>query len=602
MTQQQRPPDTERAATTARRRELAAWLGTALLHLVVVYTASERFPFVLLELPLLALLTWAASRQFIAPALPLSFASAICYLLAEPAVAFSPALWLCLVPQLLLVASEHRRPILFLQGLWTGWIIASGIYAWVWPAAGEFFDRNWTQTTPIFLVLTLLVALQLAAFFPLLSLLRDWTRWPLGVIAPGLYVIVEHFVSLPTSIPLPLGLVFHPLLLQTLELAGVAGVTLLVASASAALYEAFVAFRTGNRRRGASAFAIATAIIGAQVGYGIARMDSTPASDAPSITVAMIQPVSPLKVSNSDAATQQRVSAKLKELSLKALEPRDGKRPDVLFWPEGAAHFAQRTPEFNPPYRQALVDVQTLTSTTLVVHNIQFFRETTSGKVGYQSAITVVEPVGHARADYHKVILFPFGEYLPFEQTVPILRKWFPQARNIKRGDNAQPLDGPGAPFAPLICYEALFPAHVRTLARGDVGYIAVLTNDRWYGVRQQPPQHLAFSILRAIENRKPLVRSANSGISAIIRADGVIADRASTPVMEETILRGTITPRFGSTLYNRAGDFLPRWILGPAYALLFLLAGIRRAATPNPPPKPTPARKQRARRNPDSP
>ena len=300
----------------------------------------------------------------------------------------------------------------------------------------------------------------------------------------------------------------------------------------------------------------------------------------PYVDIAMIQPVAPLKVRNTDVRLQEEIAAELKRLSLKAFEAEE-RRPDLLIWPEGAGPFASRTPEFNPAYMRAVVDVQRATSTTLLVQDVEFTRMPGTGKVRYYSTVSLIEPVGRSVESYRKNILMPLSEYLPLERTFPFLRKWFPEARSILPGEIASPLHAPGGPVAPLICYEVLFPDYVRHLVSKGCRYIVNLTNDRWYGVRQQPKQHLGMAVLRAVENRKPIARATNSGISAFIDARGVIAPGNQSPVMKKTILRGRLYPRTGYTFFTRHGDILHRWLLTPLYFVLCIYAFIisRRSA-----------------------
>ena len=171
----------------------------------------------------------------------------------------------------------------------------------------------------------------------------------------------------------------------------------------------------------------------------------------------------------------------------------------------------------------------------------------------------------------------PFSEYLPLERTFPFLRRLLPDARSVQAGKYPEPLNTPGGAIAPLICYEVLFSGYVRRLVRQGSLYIVNLTNDRWYGARQQPIQHLGMTVPRAIENRRSIARCTNSGISAFIDARGVVDDKNRTMVMERTILRSSLALRGGTTIYCRHGDILHRWILTPLYIFLFLYGFVRR-------------------------
>jgi apolipoprotein N-acyltransferase len=120
-------------------------------------------------------------------------------------------------------------------------------------------------------------------------------------------------------------------------------------------------------------------------------------------------------------------------------------------------------------------------------------------------------------------------------------------------GPGPATLDVPGAPGAsPLICYEAIFPG--RTDSRRRPGWIVNVTNDAWFGLTSGPYQHFASARLRAVEEGVPLVRAANTGITAVVDAYGRVTARfpiMATGILDAELPRATIQP----TLYTRLGD-----------------------------------------------
>ncbi len=132
---------------------------------------------------------------------------------------------------------------------------------------------------------------------------------------------------------------------------------------------------------------------------------------------------------------------------------------------------------------------------------------------------------------YDKVHLVPFGEYLPFEEMLTALG--ITQLTHVNAGfasGNEKPLmtAGNAPPFMPLICYEAIFPGWVAGSESGRPGWLLNLTNDAWFGTSTGPYQHLHQARMRAIEEGLPLIRSANTGISAVIDPYGRIARKIS--------------------------------------------------------------------------
>ncbi|MBO9666786.1 MAG: apolipoprotein N-acyltransferase [Bdellovibrio sp.] len=137
---------------------------------------------------------------------------------------------------------------------------------------------------------------------------------------------------------------------------------------------------------------------------------------------------------------------------------------------------------------------------------------------------------------YLKTNLLAFGEYLPFSETFPILLKWLPFISNFGRGQGpiamTWPLHGETIHLGGQICYEGLDAAFSRGLAEKNVDVLVNVTNDSWFGKPFEPNQHMYMTLARAIETRRPLIRSTNTGISTAILANGDIQQRS--PVYQE--------------------------------------------------------------------
>ncbi len=194
------------------------------------------------------------------------------------------------------------------------------------------------------------------------------------------------------------------------------------------------------------------------------------------------------------------------------------------------------------------------------------------------NSILVMDKNGNVTATYDKRRLVPFGEFLPFEGILgPLgIRKLVPIPLSFSAGKVTAPISIAGLPsFRPLICYEAIFPLTMPAAGLRPK-WIVNVTNDAWFGSSAGPVQHLEQARFRAIEEGLPLVRAANTGISAIIDARGKVLKRLETGAV------GTLTaplPRpAGNTAYGRCGDVL--------YALLIAgLLGVAVADAKKAPP-----------------
>ena len=186
------------------------------------------------------------------------------------------------------------------------------------------------------------------------------------------------------------------------------------------------------------------------------------------------------------------------------------------------------------------------------------------------NSIYVIDHDGSVVSVYDKVHLVPFGEYLPFQDWMEKLG--FVQLTKVQGGfipgTRRVAMDIPNAPRAlPLICYEAIFPEDVVT--RDDrPGWIVNLTNDGWFGFSSGPYQHLQQARVRAIEQGLPVVRAANTGISAVIDPLGRVVARLDLGI--EGVLDSTLPAAITPTVYARAGD-LPAAIVLAAALLLVL-------------------------------
>jgi apolipoprotein N-acyltransferase len=199
-----------------------------------------------------------------------------------------------------------------------------------------------------------------------------------------------------------------------------------------------------------------------------------------------------------------------------------------------------------------------------------------SAAAGIHGSALLTAASGRILGTYDKMVLVPFGEYIPFGDTFPALYSLAPTATGrFLPGKSRDPLPFGKYLLSVNICYEDIFPGQVRSLMRGGPGRripdaIFNLTNDSWYGNTTEPIEHLALASFRSIEHRRSLVRSTNTGISAFVDPVGRIVTRSGVWTRETLVDR--VPMMQGGTLYALAGDWLG-WLCG-----LLSLAGIGRA------------------------
>ncbi len=192
----------------------------------------------------------------------------------------------------------------------------------------------------------------------------------------------------------------------------------------------------------------------------------------------------------------------------------------------------------------------------------------------YFNTVQAYDSSGEILTGYAKHHLVPFGEYVPF-------RGWLPIARlteglgDFTPGPGPRTLALPGAPLvAVAICYEIIFPGHVvDVLFRPD--WIFNATNDAWFGTSIGPEQHLAAARMRAVEEGLPVVRAANTGISAIIDANGDVVARLDTG--ETGVIDASLPGARAPTPYARFGDWTMLVLIVASWSLVYSFGLVRR-------------------------
>jgi len=169
---------------------------------------------------------------------------------------------------------------------------------------------------------------------------------------------------------------------------------------------------------------------------------------------------------------------------------------------------------------------------------------------------------------YDKRHLVPFGEYIPLRSVLFFLSKLTAGEEDFSTGPGPALFRVGDRPVAASVCYEALFPALIRDGVRGGATWLVNVTNDAWFGDTVAPHQHLAMARMRSVEFRRPMVRAANSGISAVIDRDGNVV--TSLGLFRRGVLVAAIRPATGETVYAKTGE-----IFGISCSILTVLAVI---------------------------
>jgi apolipoprotein N-acyltransferase len=170
---------------------------------------------------------------------------------------------------------------------------------------------------------------------------------------------------------------------------------------------------------------------------------------------------------------------------------------------------------------------------------------------------------------YDKTHLVPFGEYVPFKKWLPFLGKMVAQVGDFKAGMEGKTLLWKTEQVGVQICYEIIFPRLSRAMARNNASLLINITNDAWFGKTSGPYQHFSMTVFRAVENRRALVRSANTGLSGFIDPAGRVL--ASTPLVQDAALVHSMPLMKIKTVYTRVGDLFARMCFALAMIIVLL-------------------------------
>lgn len=354
-----------------------------------------------------------------------------------------------------------------------------------------------------------------------------------------------------------------PAVMQAAAFVGIFGVSLMTVLAGAMP----AALGTGRGARAGIAVAIFTIAVPAAVWSGGAlRLGAAP-EYGPDDATAMVPGVR-LRIVQANIPQRQKWQPELRAGHLQryiALSRQPSAQPPThVIWPETAVPFFLA----NDDIVLAAAAVAAPRGGALITGAVRRSGGPDNRRL-WNSAHAITSD-GRIVASYDKSHLVPFGEYVPLRGVLPIDKLVLGQG-DFAAGAGLQTIAIPGLPpVSPLICYEAIFPGAV---ARRDErpGWLLNLTNDAWFGTFAGPQQHFAIAATRAVEEGLPLVRAANTGISAVIDPYGrpiVMLGLGVEGVIDSGLPRALQTP----TPYARWGNAIPAGLLGIVALLIVLL------------------------------
>jgi apolipoprotein N-acyltransferase len=473
-----------------------------------------------------------------------------------------------IAPALLIVAviGETPRFAFFL-----GWLQGAAFYGlsvpWLYTVLRQYGPLSVIQAGAVFALVVFATALFHAAFAFAVAWIGRFSVARACLAAPFLWVSMEFGMMHLPAIGFPwdlLGYVASGNLafVQLTTVTGIFGLSLVVASYSA--FAAWVVLRLSQRKQtrmkiwiGATAVLIVAAIIGPHF-----------VPQAPADHIAhLVQTNFPVSLSYPANWMQTHASEmdELEQISISAAQ----KAPGIVVWPEVPAPFS-------------LQDANFLARATRIARGakdgflvgVVDWKPLPDGGIGANNSAALLDSTGALVFIYDKIHLVPFSEYVPW-------RKWLFFARGLtgligdfQHGTQYKVGRISGRPFSVYICYEGIFPNEIRRFTLAGAQVFINISDDGWFGGSGAPEQHVAMERVRAVENRRWVLRDTNNGVTVSVDPYGRIVARLPSNI------RGELDAPYGFrtdlTPYARWGDWLA-WLCVIA-ALVLLWIGARDA------------------------
>ncbi|MFO7445189.1 MAG: apolipoprotein N-acyltransferase [Ignavibacteriaceae bacterium] len=483
---------------------------------------------------------------------------------------------------------------------------ATYLMAFIFGLVTLYWVGSWQSTADPFLMISgvLLVFIN-PVFFLIPSTIYYFCRKTfnrnIALFLLPLFWVTYEYAYMLTDVSFPWivlgnGLAKFLSFIQIADVIGTLGLSVLVIYINIFLYRAFTNYKTAWKKYYVN-LSIAVLLIITPIVYGLIRVYTLDLSDE-KIKVGLIQP-------NLDpwdkwsGGSIEGIAQLHFDLSQKAVN----NGAELIIWPETAfpAYLfgGSYSPTVNSVYNFIRKNnVYLLTG----MPDIRFYNDSDkkpddakyneSGNYYYATynAIFLVSPETFDLQKYGKMKLVPFGERVPFAESIPFLGsmiKWSVGISGWNVGKDTINFSVPSAYFKDLnrndslyingmVCYESIYPYYIANFVQRGAGIIAVVTNDSWYGKLSGPYQHKEYSVLRAIENRRSVVRAANGGVSCIINPLGIT--EKETDMFERTYITGDVIIQGGMTFFTKYPMIIP--ILSSAVSLwmigIFLLRKLK--------------------------
>lgn len=451
--------------------------------------------------------------------------------------------WLALVPLLVVMPSRPWR-----SGFSAGVVFFAVTLYWLNLVMTVYGQMPWVLAIVAYLLLATYLALFWAATCWCSMRIHRALHVPLPLVTAVCWVALEYVRNwLFTGFPwgnIGYSQINALWLVQSADLFGVYGLALMLLLVNGLLAEGVRRRVAGETLPWRSALIVGLVLVG-QLGYGYWRLAAAE-PDRDALHVGLVQGSIDQAV-KWDPAHLQRTLERYRQLSAQAQDP------ELLVWPESATPFFYQNGGKRAHQVRSVAREQ---RAYLLFGSPSYARQEADDEVAYLNSAYLLSPQAQLLGRSDKVHLVPFGEYVPLWGMFGLVEKLAEGIGDFVPGQ-LQPLSLNGHQLGVLICYEAIFPELAQKLVSRGAQVLVNITNDAWFGDSSAPWQHLDMARMRAIENKVWLLRSANTGVSALIDPFGRVV--AQSRLFEPALVEGTAYFKQGGSLYTHTGDSLPR-------------------------------------------
>ncbi len=458
--------------------------------------------------------------------------------------------WMAFIP--LFFAIQDQRPCrAFLTGWISGLVYFTGTLSWVTISMNRYGSLPWVASFLVMLLLVAYLALYVGLFTALMQYLSSDRKKNLLLFSPVLWVLLEfikgRFLSgFPWA---SLAYSQHRILsiIQIADFGSIYSLGFVIVLFNRALYLTIRQIGFQRPTRDWKPLLIGLSILLLSLIYGKFRL-SEPVNDQ-EVIVSVIQGNIP-QDQKWDQTFQDQTMETYMRLSLSSLDNTILPKPSFILWPEAAVPFIFETESTDAKALRNFARDENVN----LLFGAPSIKSEQSGMMALRNSAFLISPDNTPISHYDKMHLVPFGEYIPFSRLLFFVNKLVEGVGDFTSGEVPVVFEAGEVKVGTVICFEVIFPELVRRFVNNGANLMTTITNDAWFDQSAASEQHFSMVVFRAIENRRPFARAANTGISGFVDAYGRVIHQ--TDLFVEATATASLRLGNRKTLYTRFGDF----------------------------------------------